>query len=207
MTQAQITLLDCEYFPCIAWYQSFVQAQHLSIEMYEHFVRSSYRNRCELTGPNGKIMLSIPLESGRNQRTLMKDTKVCNRQAWQALHWKTLVACYGRAPYFEYYEAPLQSFFQKKFVYLTDVNLEAIALINRLLRIDNTWNLTTHYEKYPQQPTLDLRTTYSPHQAINKTFTPYIQNFEERNGFQPNLSILDMLFCLGNHSLDVLLKP
>jgi hypothetical protein len=203
MSNAEITLLDCEYFPCIAWYFHHVRSQSSVVEHFEYFERTTFRNRCEVTGPNGKITLSVPLERGRNQRTVMKDVKVCNKEKWQMLHWKTLCASYRRAPYFEYYEEDFIQFFEKKYTYLIDVNHDSMALLNRLLKFDKPSGHTVQYEKEAAN-VLDLRRQLHPAMELKETLPVYMQNFEERHGFIPNLSMLDMLYSCGNKAIAML---
>lgn len=195
-----ISLLDCEYFPCVDWYVAFYNAEKIHLEQWEYFQRTSFRNRCEVTGPNGAITLSVPLEKGRNQRTLMKDTLVCNKEKWQQLHWKTLCASYRRAPYFEYYEEKFAHFFTRPFRFLIDLNLESIHLINQLLKIQKEFILTEKFEKNDNRQLLDFRKSFSPKTPTQNPQIHYLQNFEERHGFLPNLSMLDMLFSCGNKS-------
>lgn len=202
MTQAQITLLDCEYFPCIAWYQSFLQAANPIIECYEYFERTTFRNRCEVAGPNGKITLSIPLERGRNQRTVMKDVRVCNKEKWQLLHFKTLSASYRRTPYFEYYEEELRPLFEKHYNFLMDINLDSLQLLNKLLKLNHSYALTEAYEKAPERA-LNLRRTFDPKMNAFDFLPVYMQNFEERHGFIPNLSTLDLLFSCGHRGVEL----
>ena len=194
------TLLDCEYFPCIEWYRAYVKSEEVLIEQYEHFEKATFRNRCEVTGPNGKITLSVPLEKGRKQRSNMKDVKICNKEQWQQLHWKTLCASYRRAPYFEYYEEYFNDYFKKKFAYLLDLNLESIELINQLLKIKKENALNSQYEKNVSPEWIDMRSAFSPKHSPESTYIKYIQNFEERHGFLENLSILDLIFSCGPQS-------
>ncbi len=205
MSKAKITLLDCEYFPCIAWYKSYLHSEEVFIEQYEHFERTSYRNRCEVTGPNGKIILSVPLERGRNQRTIMKDIRVCNQEKWQQLHWKTLCASYRRAPYFEYYEEELSALFDRQYTFLFDLNTDTLLLLNKLLKVEKPFMLTGQYEKKPEEGISDLRKTFSPGKESETGLPVYLQNFEERNSFIQNLSMLDMLFSCGNKSPEMLM--
>jgi hypothetical protein len=202
MSQAQITLLDCEYFPCIAWYRAFLQAPNPSLEFFEYFERTSFRNRCEVAGPNGKITLSIPLEKGRNQRTVMKDVRVCNKEKWQLLHFKTLSASYRRTPFFEYYEDELNSLFEKQYHFLIDINLDSLQLLNKLLKVDHAYALTERYEKTPDN-TQDLRRSFYPKSEVSNSLPVYIQNFEERHGFTSNLSMLDLLFSCGHRGVEL----
>ncbi len=202
MSKSEITLLDSEYFPCIAWYRVFLQAASVCIEQYEHYERTTFRNRCEVSGPNGKIVLSVPLERGRNQRTVMKDIRVCNREKWQSLHWKTLCASYRRAPYFEYYEEHFIRFFETPFTFLLDVNHESLALLQTLLKTDKQHALTTSYTKQPDE-TVDWRQRFTPLSRV-EDLPAYMQNFEERHGFLSNLSMLDMLFSCGHRATTLL---
>lgn len=199
-------LLDCEYFACIDWYAVFLQSQEVDMELYEFFERKTYRNRCEIAGPNGKITLSVPLEHGRNQRAIMKDIKVCNNEKWQLLHWKTLCACYRRAPFFEYYEYELEAFFNKNFIYLIDVLQESHHLIMHLLKASKEYTYTIKYEKNIEPSTADFRSQFSPQKPPQYYTGRYMQIFEERNTFLPNLSILDMLFACGNRTQSTILE-
>ena len=198
------TLLDCEYFPCIDLYSFFFKNENIFIEQFEHFEKATFRNRCEVIGPNGKITLSVPLERGRNQRSIMKDVKICNKEQWQQLHWKTLCASYRRSPYFEYYEHYFFDFFKKPFVFLFDLNIESIALINKILKIEKQYSLSEKYEKTQPETTMDLRAAFNPKQSYHHYTKQYIQNFEERHGFIHNLSILDLVFSCGKKSVELL---
>ena len=84
-----IVLLECENFPCIAWYKMFLRNENIQIEQHEYFVRKSFRNRTVIAGPNGLITLSIPLKGGRNQKNVMKDIEISYDENWQTVHWKT----------------------------------------------------------------------------------------------------------------------
>ncbi len=187
-------IMDCEFFPCWEWFNKFMNAENVVIEQHEYFVRTSYRNRAYVVGPNGIICLSVPLDKGRNQRRIMKDIKVCNDENWQALHWKTLEACYRRSVYFEYFEDTLRPFYENKFEYLMDVNLSSLKIILDLLQIKKDYELTESYIK--QQPN-DFRNTFLPKKRKETSQPAYIQPFSDRVGFEPNLSMLDFLFWEG----------
>lgn len=203
-----VLLIESQYFPCIDYYKTLMNGYKLKIEQYDHYQKLSYRNRCYIAGPNGMILLSVPLLHGRNQRTIMKDLRICNKDRWQSLHWKTLTSAYRRSPWFEYFEEEFQPWFEKPFEFLLDWNMEMFNLTNRLLGISPAYEFTGSYEEdYPLE-VADLRDTLLPAQLKRArqeaSYPKYTQVFEERTGFFPNLSILDLLFCEGKHSLDLL---
>jgi len=189
--------MDCEYFPCWDWFQTFVNASNSRMEQHEYFVRKSYRNRCYVAGPNGVICLSVPLEGGRNQRTIMKDIKICTDEDWQAVHWKTLESCYGRSVYFEYYSDALRAYYEKTYTYLLDANIASLELLLKLLLLQKPIQLTDAFEK---DVFVDKRAAFLPTERSGIVQPTYMQPFSDRHGFEPNLSMLDYLFCCGRWS-------
>ncbi len=194
MTKGGAMIMDCEFFPCWDWFHTFEKSSNVLLEQYEFFVRTSYRNRTYVAGPNGAICLSVPLLGGRNQKTIMKDIRICNDEYWQALHWKTLESCYRRSVYFEYFEDELRPYYSKKFDFLIDANMASLELILKLLQIKKDYALTTVYE---DEVVNDFRNVFLPNRRRDVDQIPYVQPFSDRNGFEANLSMLDYLFCCG----------
>lgn len=203
----QTLIIESQYFPNICFYKTLIKHHILQIERYEHYQKLSYRNRCYIAGPNGPILLSVPLARGKNQRTVIKDVRISNEEKWQALHWKTLVSAYRRSPWFEYYEEDLQSLYELPFNFLMDWNMACFEWANKALAYTCEVTFTTQYEKQydPAAGITDARGLLKPGDREAACDTPaYTQVFQDRAGFLPNLSILDLLFCEGKHSLALL---
>lgn len=197
-------LLECENFPCISWYRNFLLHENIIIEQHEYFERTSFRNRAILAGPNGLVTLSIPILGGRNKKSIMKDLKISYDENWQMLHWKTIESCYRRSPYFEFYADEIHLLFQKKHNFLIDYNLTCLQTINKLLHVKKEICLSTSYNE-PSSFFLDLRNAFTAQNFEEVTNVPtYIQVFQEKIGFKNNLSILDMLFCVGKPLVSIL---
>ena len=199
-----IVLLECENFPCIAWYKMFLRNENIQIEQHEYFVRKSFRNRTVIAGPNGLITLSIPLKGGRNQKNVMKDIEISYDENWQTVHWKTIESCYRRSPYFEYYAEDIKMLFEKKHHFLVDYNIQCLQLVNQLLQVKKELVLTEKYEKIPLVTWVDARNVFD--ENTDMQLPTYIQVFQDRIGFKSNLSILDMLFCDGRMLVEKLRK-
>ncbi|MCK7553874.1 WbqC family protein [Chitinophaga sedimenti] len=200
-------LVDSQYFGSIEYYKTLIDCDILQIERYEHYQKVSFRNRCYIAGPNGRILLSVPLVKGKNQRTTMKDVRISDAENWQALHWKTLVSAYRRSPWFEYFEGELQSLYEKKFEYLLDWNMACSDWVNERIGFERTVIFTDSYQdRGTVKNAVDLRDQLTPpgDQDENAGIENYTQVFQERVGFLRNLSILDLLFCEGKRSLELL---
>jgi hypothetical protein len=195
-------LMESEYFPCIAWFADYLQSEPVIIDDQEAFVRSSYRNRCEVAGAQGKLILSVPLEGGRNARRLIADVKICYRERWQQVHWRSIEACYRRTPYFEFYESRLCGIFEHRFEYLVELNTYVLGVLLDCLK------LKPHHqsvkESHPETIFEDQRQKFSPSLQDHLSYRSYLQPFQERNGFIPHLSVLDMLCCIGPDTITFL---
>lgn len=198
-------LIDIQYFGNVDWYKLLFQFTNIEIEQYETYQKMSFRNRCTIVGSNGLINLSVPLEKGRGQKLLMKDVKISYSENWEEQHWRSICACYGNSPFFEFYEESLKSLFQKKHRYLMDLNWHNLEWVNK--RLKNTLQFQKSGAYLIELPNnyVDARNTFKPNtiHQVKETIT-YQQVFEDRIGFKPHLCILDLMFCNGPASKSLL---
>lgn len=205
-TNQKTLLIESQYFPNLFFYKTLIEHGNLLVEKHEHYQKLSFRNRCYIAGPNGSILLSVPLARGKNQRTVMKDVKISNEERWQGQHWKTLVSAYRRSPYFEYYEEDLGRLYEQPVEYLMDWNERCFEWANKVIGYEPAISYTTEYQKnYTDTAITDARDTMVPGTELEKNdLVAYTQVFQERVGFLPNLSILDLIFCEGKRGLALL---
>lgn len=196
-----ILVYDLQYFAPVIFYFKLDSSSNCVFEQYDMFQKMSFRNRCTLPGANGAISLTVPLLGGREQKTLMKDVRVDNKEDWQARHWKTITSCYNKSPWFDFYRDELDLLFKTETDFLVDWNLKCFEWICDKMSIKTPWSLSGSYIKnYDQNDVLDWRSELAP-STINQKYPDvkrYPQVFEDRLGFIPNMSILDYLFCNGN---------
>lgn len=197
-------LLSTTYFGPVQWYQKLYRAEHVEIEQWESFLKQTYRNRCLIAATNGVQALTIPIERGTSP--LIKDIRISDHGNWRHLHWNALQSAYGESPFFEYYQDDLLPFFEKRWTFLLDYNEDLRAKICELIDIQTDVSLT---ESYSYSPSLkDYRSAINPkHPEPDPDFVPkpYYQVYQQKHGFLPNLSILDLLFNMGPESIYSLL--
>ena len=203
-------LLQTTYFGPIQWYQKLYRYDQTLIEQYDSYQKQTYRNRCVIATANGLQALTVPVEHNV-QRSMFnvqcKDLRISDHNQWRRVHWNALQSAYSESPFFDYYADDIRPFFEKKYEFLVDFN-EAIRqtvcdLLDIQPKVEYTSSflspLTSHLS-----PLDDFREVINAkHPQADADFQPrrYWQVFEDRHGFQANLSILDLLFNMGNEAV------
>jgi|ERR1019366_2456245 hypothetical protein len=201
-------ILSTAYLAPIQYYSKLINYPTCVIEHFEHYTKQTYRSRCDIYSPNGLKTLSVPLVK-RNHRQAVKDLKISYDVDWQKLHWRTLESSYRRSPFFEYFEDDFYPFYHdKKYDFLIDLNEALQQEILILLKQKVNYIFSAEYIK-EYADTDDYRTIISPKESLNsdKYFEPktYSQVFENRHGFIPNLSIVDLLFNQGSRAMEFII--
>ncbi len=191
-------IIETQYLPPVDFFSQLSDCQEIIIESCENYQKRSYRNRCFIATANGIQSLTVPLESGKNAQQNIRDVKIAYTDRWQAQHWQAIRSAYGRAPYFEHYADYLLPFYEKNYTYLFDFNQELFSLLHKLLKTNVSISQTDTFVKKYDDEILDLRNQIkNREQPLSQNFKKYPQLFEDRHGFLPNLSSLDLLFCMG----------
>lgn len=194
-------ILSSAYLGPVSYFSVLAQSDEVLIEQFDSYHKQTYRNRCRILAANGILDLVIPVVKNSGKKTLVKDVLIDYSIRWQDNHWRSLFSAYNSSPFFEYYSHILEPFYQKKWNYLLDFNLELMRQVIELLQIRENILLTGCYEKdYPSS--IDLRETISPKSKtetkVNSlVLASYTQTFSNKFEFVPDMSIVDLLFNCG----------
>lgn len=195
-------VIDLHYLPTLPFLALAQKAGVCWLEGQEHYQKRSFRNRTFIATANGLQRLSIPLQKGKNQQMPIRDVQISYNQNWQKQHWGAIVAAYSKAPFFEYYAAELETLFQQQKIWLFDWNYAILEWLAGVWSLEVAWKLTPAYVKQYPAEVLDLRGKLRPDNIAEfsreyQLEPHYAQVFQEKHGFLPNLSGLDLLFCAG----------
>lgn len=193
-------LIHPTYFPSIATFVGIANAKHVTYEFCDNYQKQTYRNRMYIYDANGKLALTVPVIYSQKNRQLYKDILIAEETNWQDLHWKSIQSAYSSSPFFEFYEDDLQPLFTKKYKYLLEFNFKCLEVIYDALQMPFDYEITTGFNKVIQDKR-DYRILVDNRKETPQNFTPYIQVFNDKHGFIPNLSILDVLCNEGPNAL------
>ena len=219
-------LLQTTYFGPVQWYQKLKRYDHCVIEQYDSYQKQTYRNRCVIATANGLQALTVPVEVGGKKKEV-REVRISDHNQWRRVHWNALQSAYSESPFFEYYADDIRPFFEKKYEFLIDFNEAIRQKMCELLDIETSVSYSSGFRvhgsgfrvhgsgfmvqgsgfmvhgswfRVQDSGFRDFREViHAKHPQDDPGFQPrsYWQVFQHRYGFQPNLSILDLLFCMG----------
>ena len=201
--------LSSAYLAPVEYYSKLKAFDKIYIEHHDHYVKQTYRNRCNIAGPEGVLSLSVPIIRPDTPKCAMKDIRISDHGNWRHLHWNAIESAYNNTPFFEYYKDDLRPFYENKYTFLADFNEELRCKICELMDISPVVEHTASYHTDFLPDEADYREVIHPkkdYTEVDKDFLPkpYYQVFENRHGFLPNLSVIDLLFNMGPESVLVL---
>lgn len=184
------------YLPPVSYFSALKDFNYqFLLEKYEHFPKQTFRTRATIASPDGMLDLTLPVVKGSKMHTPMKDVRLSYDIKWQRLHWLSLQTCYRSSAYFEYYEDSLAPFYEKKYEFLFDYNIEMLEWFFKQIKLIPEIGFTEEYNKLTEAT--DFRNKFNKNEVHNVDAKVYFQVFSDRNAFIPNLSCIDLLFNQG----------
>lgn len=202
-----LLVIENQILAPISVYVEICKAREIIIERYDNYKKRTYRNRFLITNSTGTQIISIPLRKGKNSKKFV-DVQIAYDDDWLITLRHTLMTAYGSSPYFHHFFESLMTIFEKKHQYLFDLNSELRDFIFRIFEIETVVNFSKAYlVNYDPGFYQDIREVYNPNQAnisqtsMNRT---YNQVFQDKIGFIPDLSIIDLVFNVGKFGIEIL---
>ena len=195
--------LDLHYFPCLEYFTVLRGVEEVFLFPGDRYTRQSYFNRTEILLANKAHTLSVPIQ-GRRPRIPVAEVRIDSEQKWVMNHLRGIQSGYGKAPFFEYFFPYFEEELRREETHLWALNLNLLTICLKLLR----WpvKLTLVDQEGLPADVFDLRGQIVPSGSyLDRPIyqeVAYGQNFGLN--FVPNLSILDLLFCLGGAADDLL---
>ncbi len=182
-----------------------------------------YYNRNMIRGPNGGIRLTVPVRKKKGIK--LNEIEIAQNIHWQDKHWKSLVMNYEPSNYFKDYKDYFSNLYQKEWTLLHDMNIDSMSYLmeqlkikvpcylsskllknedltgtERLIEICKKLKATIYLSGVSGRDYVDearfkeegIELKYQNYKPLNykQRFLPFI----------PNLSVVDLLFNMGEKS-------
>jgi hypothetical protein len=191
-----------------------------------------WRNRNRVKTPHGVQWLTIPVHNrgAQTEHIPIADIRICWDTPWNEMHWNTLKMAYGRAPYFRDYAPLLEEFYARHDERLADFTVELTIALARALGISHTRFLRSSTMQVSGAKTDRLIAVLQQVGADDYLSGPSAKDYIEDEKFaaagihldyiqygypeyeqlyppyDPQVSILDLLFMTGPGALDLIRK-
>ena len=216
-----------EHLPWIGFFEKMQRADLFVLLDDVQFSKGDFQNRNRVKGAGGVQWLTVPIVQKFPQQ--INEVEIAGDD-WRDKHWRTVLSCYGRAPYFKTICPGLEELYRARSNKLSDFNLNAIRLLARLLGIETKMVRSSELNVTGEKSDLVLNicrevgadayysgamgSTYLQRETfaqagIEIVFQQFVhptyqQLFMQSQGFVPNLSVLDLLFNCGQGSLELI---
>lgn len=225
------TILQPTYLPWLGYFEMIDAAEQFVVFDHVQFEASSWQSRNRIAGPNGVLMLSVPVLSDGTENVAICQKRIDYKQRWIHTHVRSIECAYRRAPYFEQYFDGLRAILRSKPEKLLDLTEPLIRYIADCMGIETMFRRSSeiikedesHLDKTGRLLNLcrQAGTTLLYDGATAATFLDtrrfaesgieiVFQNYQHpvypqvRPGFTPNMSAIDLLFNCGRESLAIL---
>ena len=194
-------ILPSTYLGSIEYFAHLAQhGEQCVIDIHEHYIKRSERNRAQIMTANGVMQLSVHVVNANRPRTAMHKVRIDYSKRWQHQHWVAILSAYRSSPFFEHYAPLIEPFYKQSYDSLVEFNTALTERLMQLLGIGGKLRLSEAYVEAASADS-DLRAKKRESQFDSPH---YFQLFSDRFPFEPNLSILDLLFAEGPAAIDFL---
>ena len=214
------------YLPWLGLFAKIAQADEFAIFDVAQFERHSFENRNYIRTYTGQQLLTVPVCLNGHMLGNGADVKIA-QGSWARKHVRAIELAYQKAPFFNDYFDPLSRIITSEHEKLHDLNNDLLRFLLSALNIKTKIMLAS--TNFPQGTksglVLDLcrktgATTYIfgskgrdyadvpafEAEGIKVEFQDYKHPVYKQvhSGFEPNVSVIDLLFNHGPKSLSIL---
>jgi hypothetical protein len=218
------------YLPWLGLFHKIAVADLFVIFDIVPYSRKMFYNRNRILGPNGEVMLSIPVRFSRDDVKLHSEVQIANDLNWSHKHWSSIVSAYKKLPFFDAYAGPLEAIYKKPWERLVDLNEALLLQLMASLGIETPLVRASTYDFHGHKSDLVLdmcrklgagaylfgalgRDYADVGAFLASGIAPLFQDYHHpryaQNSsaeFVSHLSVLDLLFRAGPDSLDILMS-
>lgn len=224
-----LTAHQPSYLPWLGLFHKIALADEFVYFDQVQYVPKDWISRNVVKGPNGPILLTVPVLRKDHREKRIVDIEIHNETPWAKKHWMSIQQCYKKAPFFNAYAGFFEDTYGREWKTLAELNHHMLLWFLETLGIRTPVKRAGDYDFQGQKSGLVLDmcqklgaklyifgaqgSDYADDQAFRDGgVIPYYQAYVHptyRQGFgpfAPNMSVVDLLFNMGPESLPILLS-
>lgn len=218
------------YIPWLGFFQKVSMSDVFCLWDDVQFSPNDYIQRNRIKSPNGPLLLTIPILTKDHREKTIKDMRIDDTKNWQRIHWNSLKVSYeNKAPYFESYNNFFREVYEKQWEYLADLDEYILKYLLKELGISVTFIKASEikFDGKKSERVLDMciklgadiyifgetGEEYADKTSFQQSEVKlYFQKYKHPiypqlyGNFESHLSVLDLLFCFGEKSYDILTR-
>ncbi|MBM3176514.1 MAG: WbqC family protein [Bacteroidetes bacterium] len=193
-------LIEPHYLPVVEYFCLLSSFQTIILNNDGPFVKQGYRTRTVIQTANGLQTLIVPVKK-RSHNAPLKEVTIDHTYRWAEQHRRSIESSYRNAPFFEHYADDLFAVLESKHDHLVDLNTALLTICLKWLG----WNKNVvvgsgdQFQAKELVNAIQAKKSHKERSFINPK--PYYQVFG--NGFAENLSLIDLIFCAGPGSAQI----
>ncbi len=225
-----VTCHQLHYLPWIRYFDKVARADVFVVLDDIQFNKNGWHNRNKIKGPQGSLCLTVPVLHRYQQK--LNEVEIDEKTNWRHKHWKSLFMNYDQSQFFYEHRNFFEDIYHREWRKLNNLNYEILSYLikvlgietrivkssklkvkgiatERLVNLCKVLNADTYLSgAYAATAYLDVdmfkRSGIKI--ALQDWQCPgYLQQYN-RQGFIPDLSIVDLLFNHGKEAMDIIKK-
>jgi WbqC-like protein family len=195
------------FLPNIAYLKRLFASSNPYIDLGEHFVKQTQRNRTVILSSNGVMPIIIPLRK-KDSLTLpnaprrVLDMEISYAEDWQTKSLRAIRSSYKNSPYYEHYQEEFEHLLMSREPLLYQYNMKLMGWL--LKQLDVSISLTYSELYIDSGVEKDYRSLDFYAESKEIQWGPYKQVFSHKMNFISNLTVIDLLFNKGPEALPFL---
>ena len=221
-----ISVHQPQYLPWLGYFDKIDKADVFVLLDNVQFKKNEWQNRNKIKTANGWQWLTVPVLYKFPQ--LISEVEINNNDRWQHRQKQALLSNYKKSPFWNALEEFFENIFSSQWKTISQLNIHVVRKLAALLGIDTPVYVASELGQFPDDPDERLISitkhfgadTYLAgsggkdymnlekydNNGIRVVFQEYTHPVYHQlfGGFEPFMSVIDLIFNHGNMSLNIL---
>ena len=141
-----VTIHQPDFLPWLGFFDRWQKSDLYIVLDDVQFLRRGWQHRDKIKTKEGAAWLTVPVIKKGKHDQLIRDVKIDNGTNWRYKHLKTIESNYSKAPNFEDCFKRIKEIYDKKHLFLIDLNMDILQWVDIELRITTPYVFASAYD-------------------------------------------------------------